>query len=75
MSGIFALYPSQLYGLYERWKLDNNREWGAAALVQNIIMAHFRIEDNWCPTFEQPPDDGDRKKYRIDVFLLEFGHS
>ncbi|KAF6782061.1 hypothetical protein CMUS01_16739, partial [Colletotrichum musicola] len=49
------------------------REWGVAALVQSIIMAHFRIEDNWCPTFEQPPDDRDRKRFRMDIFVFQFG--
>ncbi|WQF76470.1 hypothetical protein CDEST_01484 [Colletotrichum destructivum] len=72
MAGVFTRFPP-LVGLYNKWRLDNNREGGAAALVQNIIMVFFRIEDNWCSNFEQPPDGGERKHFRIDVLLLQYG--
>ncbi|TID01847.1 hypothetical protein CH35J_004543 [Colletotrichum higginsianum] len=72
MAGVFTQFPP-LVGLYNKWRLDNNREWGAAALVQNIIMVFFRIEDKWCSNFEQPSDGGERKHFRIDVLLLQYG--
>ncbi|KAJ0163094.1 hypothetical protein CTA2_3530 [Colletotrichum tanaceti] len=73
MAGVFTRFPS-LVGLYNRWRLDNNREcrWGAAALVLNIVAVCFSIEDDWCSNLEQAPDGGERKHFRIDVLLLQY---
>ncbi|EFQ36784.1 hypothetical protein CGRA01v4_05964 [Colletotrichum graminicola] len=69
MSNIFIKYPP-LVGLYNRWAGDPI-EYGAAALLQNIVIIFFKIEDSFCPAFEQPPDLGSRRNYRIDVLIFE----
>ncbi|KAK1510596.1 hypothetical protein CABS01_16815 [Colletotrichum abscissum] len=70
MSNIFFHYPP-LSGLYEKWRHDPI-EYGAAALLQNLVILCFRIENNFCPTFEQPPDAGARRNFRIDVLIYDY---
>lgn len=70
MASIFLQYPP-LAGLYDRWRADNI-EFGAAALVQNVIVIAFGIHENFTPAFEQPPGRGERRNHRADAMVLKY---